>query len=59
VQLWRVNSLGNEKAEPAAYFPQTGSVNDVAFTNDGSHLALAGSDKTARVIEIATAQENT
>ena len=57
VQLWRVNSLGDERAELVAYFPQAGSVNDIAFTNDGNHLAMAGSDKTARVIEIATAQE--
>jgi len=36
----------------------TVSANDIAFTPDGNHIAVAGSDKTASVWELASGTEH-
>jgi WD40 repeat protein len=56
-QLWSMESLGKKDVTPAAYLPLAGSVNAVAFSPDSLHVALACSDNTARVWNVAAAVE--
>jgi WD40 repeat protein len=56
-QLWAMESLGQQNAAPLAYLPLAGSVNAVALSPDSLHVALACSDSTARVWNIAAVYE--